>query len=95
MKASAHPRVSKKPAKSTAAKSHARPAPTVREHAIRAGTAQPRSEEERFERIAQAAYFHAERRGFVPGQELNDWLAAESEIDGQPLLAHQLASSDT
>jgi hypothetical protein len=27
------------------------------------------------------AYFHARRRGFVPGQDLNDWLAAEDEID--------------
>lgn len=31
--------------------------------------------------IAQAAYFRAERRGFVPGYEAEDWLAAESEVD--------------
>jgi hypothetical protein len=31
--------------------------------------------------ICEAAYFRAERRGFCPGQELDDWLAAESEID--------------
>ena len=31
--------------------------------------------------IAEAAYFRAERRGFVPGQELEDWLAAEIEVD--------------
>lgn len=31
--------------------------------------------------ICEAAYFLAERRGFCPGQELDDWLAAESEID--------------
>jgi Protein of unknown function (DUF2934) len=30
--------------------------------------------------IAEAAYFRAERRGFVPGHELDDWLAAETEI---------------
>jgi hypothetical protein len=30
--------------------------------------------------IAEAAYFIAERRGFAPGNELNDWLAAELEI---------------
>jgi Protein of unknown function (DUF2934) len=32
-------------------------------------------------RIAEAAYWRAERRGFVAGQELDDWLAAEREID--------------
>jgi hypothetical protein len=31
--------------------------------------------------IAEAAYYLAERRGFAPGYELADWLAAEGEID--------------
>ena len=31
--------------------------------------------------IAEAAYLRAERRGFVPGQETEDWLAAEVEVD--------------
>lgn len=30
--------------------------------------------------IAQAAYFRAERRGFVNGGELDDWLEAEREV---------------
>lgn len=30
--------------------------------------------------IAEAAYFRAQRRGFEPGHELEDWLAAELEI---------------
>lgn len=30
--------------------------------------------------IAEAAYYRAERRGFAPGQEIEDWLAAEKEI---------------
>jgi len=30
--------------------------------------------------IAERAYFKAEQRGFVPGHELEDWLAAEREI---------------
>jgi hypothetical protein len=34
---------------------------------------------ERHRRIAERAYRRAERRGFAPGQELNDWLAAEAE----------------
>ena len=32
-------------------------------------------------RIAAAAYQRAERRGFAPGFELDDWLAAEREVD--------------
>ena len=31
--------------------------------------------------IAEAAYFRAERRGFAPGHETEDWLAAEAEVD--------------
>jgi Protein of unknown function (DUF2934) len=30
---------------------------------------------------AEAAYYRAERRGFAPGQELDDWFAAEAEIE--------------
>ena len=29
---------------------------------------------------AERAYFIAERRGFAPGHELEDWLAAEREV---------------
>lgn len=32
--------------------------------------------------IAREAYYRAERRGFVPGNELDDWLAAEADVDG-------------
>ena len=31
--------------------------------------------------IAEAAYYFSERRGFAPGRELDDWLAAENQID--------------
>jgi hypothetical protein len=31
--------------------------------------------------IAEAAYLRAERRGFAPGHETDDWLAAEAEVD--------------
>ena len=30
--------------------------------------------------IAKAAYQRAERRGFAPGHELEDWLAAEAQV---------------
>jgi len=35
----------------------------------------------RHELIAQAAYFRAQQRGFEPGHELEDWQAAEAEVD--------------
>ncbi len=31
--------------------------------------------------ISDAAYFLAEQRDFCPGHEVEDWLAAEREID--------------
>lgn len=42
----------------------------------------PSFSESRESRIAEAAYWRAERRGFGAGQELDDWLAAEKEVDG-------------
>lgn len=36
---------------------------------------------ERGRLIAEAAYYIAERRGFSPGSELEDWLQAEREVD--------------
>lgn len=39
------------------------------------------SEEARRAMIAQAAYLRAERRGFAPGGEVEDWMAAEAEVD--------------
>jgi hypothetical protein len=35
--------------------------------------------------IAEAAYFRAEKRGFSPGHEAEDWLAAEADIDARLL----------
>ena len=36
--------------------------------------------QERWALTALAAYFRAEKRGFTPGGELQDWLEAEREI---------------
>ncbi len=53
----------------------------------RKGTSSPRKldaaidPERRRALIAEAAYLRAERRGFVPGHEEEDWLAAEAEVD--------------
>lgn len=41
----------------------------------------PSFSESREARIAEAAYWRAERRGFQPGHELDDWLHAEREVD--------------
>ena len=40
--------------------------------------------EERYHVVAEAAYFRAEHRGFLPGYELQDWLSAEAELDKLP-----------
>jgi len=38
--------------------------------------------EEKHHLISEAAYYRSERRSFIPGHELDDWLNAESEIEG-------------
>ena len=37
--------------------------------------------EARHHRISVAAYYRAERRGFAPGGEEQDWLEAETDIE--------------
>ena len=43
--------------------------------------------EQRAALIAEAAYFRAEKRGFAPGHDTEDWLAAENEVDARLLRA--------
>jgi hypothetical protein len=35
---------------------------------------------ELYEMIAEAAYYRAQKRGFTPGAEADDWLQAEAEV---------------
>ena len=49
--------------------------------------------EQRAALIAEAAFFRAEKRGFSPGHEVEDWLAAESEVDAK--LMHAVESGQT
>jgi hypothetical protein len=49
--------------------------------APRAPSAGGVSEDVRRGMIAEGAYLRAERRGFAPGYEEQDWLAAEAEVD--------------
>ena len=44
--------------------------------------ATPITPEQRYRMICDAAYFRAERRGFIGGNSAEDWTAAEVEIDG-------------
>ncbi|NTV95615.1 MAG: DUF2934 domain-containing protein [Thiobacillus sp.] len=76
-----------KPAKAPAAVKAA-PAKAAPAKAKKAAKAEPAMEkpraasaEERQHWIAIAAYHRAERRGFVPGYDKQDWLDAEAEID--------------
>ncbi len=73
---SAKPAVGARPAKAAAEKKpskRAARAPARRKPEI--------SAEQRRRRVELAAYFIAERHGFTPGREHEDWLAAEAEID--------------
>ncbi len=54
-------------------------------------TVTSRHREDRHASIALAAYFRSESRGFAPGHEVEDWLAAEEEVD-QRLLGEGRAS---
>jgi hypothetical protein len=47
--------------------------------------------EQRAALIAEAAYFRAEKRGFAPGHEKDDWLAAEAEVDARLLRSDDAA----
>jgi len=38
-------------------------------------------------KVAEAAYFIAEQRGFAAGYEMEDWLAAEAQIRQQSSIA--------
>ena len=66
------------------------PASPPKKRSSRKRAAQPSSEtpyssfidpQQRAMLIAKAAYYRALRRGFAPGHETQDWLAAEAEVD--------------
>jgi hypothetical protein len=47
---------------------------------VRPGSGPGISAQERQMLVARAAYFRAEKRGFAPGRELQDWVEAEAEV---------------
>jgi len=76
-----------RPTAKPAAKSAAKPAPVKGRAVVRKKSivvpppaTRPLPGDYRVEQVRVAAYFRAERRGFVPGCELEDWLAAEAEV---------------
>lgn len=71
-KAQARPKAAPKSPPKTA------PAKTARSRAKKPAAV---PEEQRRNYIEVAAYHIAERRGFVPGNPLEDWVQAEAEID--------------
>jgi hypothetical protein len=54
--------------------------PAVKKTAVGKGKAHI-TPEQRYRMICDAAYFHAERRGFVGGNPCDDWTLAEAEVD--------------
>jgi hypothetical protein len=42
------------------------------------------ADDELRQQIAEAAYYRAQQRGFSPGYEIEDWLAAEEQIRNAP-----------
>jgi hypothetical protein len=54
----------------------------IAEMALPAATELPIDPATKWLRIAEAAYYCAEKRGFEPGHELEDWLEAEARIEG-------------
>jgi Protein of unknown function (DUF2934) len=65
-----------KPAPKTAAP---KPPPPVRK-ASSEKPSPPVSGEDLQRLVAEAAYYRAQRRGFEPGYELQDWVEAEAEV---------------
>jgi len=93
-KASAKVAVAPRQPPAPAAESRRAPAVAVAPGRDVVGHREPPAEtpvgEARYRWIAHAAYLRAEKRGFTPGQEVEDWLAAESEF----LAAHGLSKKD-
>ena len=82
--------VSKKAVKKTVKKSVAKKAVSKKAAVKKAATkkasrkntaARTISYQQRYQKIAEAAYLISEQQGFLPGNEMDNWLIAEKEID--------------
>ena len=53
----------------------------ARKQPAKPATPQPRKPAQNLTKlIEEAAYYKAAQRGFTPGHELDDWVAAEAEV---------------
>ena len=69
----------RKPSKPKPAPKAAAPQPPVRKASAQKPS--PSVSGEELQRlVAEAAYYRAQRRGFEPGYELQDWVEAEAEV---------------
>lgn len=82
-------------AKARKTKAHREPTPDHAEIVRMAAVEAASRAVDRREMIATAAYFRAERRGFEPGHELEDWYAAESDIAEARHHALTVSGADT
>lgn len=57
-----------------------KPIPTPNEPGTDASSTIPTSIDDFHAQVAEMAYFLAEKRGFTPGHEMEDWLAAEAQL---------------
>jgi len=57
-----------------------RPRQAAEPKAIKPEVIHEPSARELYEMIARAAYYRAEKRGFAPGFEADDWARAEAEV---------------
>jgi len=69
-----------KPAATTKAPAAKKPVATRKTDARPAAAPARAAATDRAELVRMAAYFRAERRGFSPGYEIEDWFAAEAEV---------------
>ena len=68
----------------TAAKTAAKKVAPAKAAAVRRSTeAAPSVPTDRESLVRMVAYLRAERRGFAPGYEIEDWLAAEAEVSAR------------
>jgi hypothetical protein len=68
-------------ARKTTGKQAATKKKTVRKSAAKKGGRKVLTPEERYRLVAEAAFLKAESRGFVGGDPVEDWLAAEQEVE--------------
>jgi hypothetical protein len=67
--------------------------PSPKQHALATHLREHIDSDQRQAMVAEAAYFFAESRGFDPGHELDDWLAAEDQVAAALSLAEQQAAA--